>query len=425
MSMDRHKTKKSRPAGWKATLLVCLLILLAGAGLTLFIFSTEPTAQRVGASKETAMLVEVTTGERGTFRPVIKAMGTVVAARDIILSPRVGGRIVHRSPDFDPGGLVEKGEILLCIDPADYEHALRQRRSELSRAEADRDLEMGRQRVARRDFRLLEEDISPENEALVLREPQLQVVQARVESARTAVSRARLDLKRTEIAAPFAAQVLSRLVDLGSQVSPGDELGRLVGLDTYWVEVRVPLAKLSRLSFPDEAGGEGSEVMIRNRTAWPEGSRRTGRIYRLVGSLAEQTRMARVLVEVADPLAHRPESAGLPALILDSFVEAAIRGKEIANVIRLDRDYVRKEDTVWLMEEGKLAIREVEIVFSDDRYAYISDGLSEGDRIVTTNLSTVAEGARLRLEESAAGRKGDGGGNGENDRSGQGGGTVP
>lgn len=423
--MDRHKTKKSRPAGWKATLLVCLLILLAGAGLTLFIFSTEPTAQRVGASKETAMLVEVTGGERGSFRPVIRAMGTVVAARDIVLSPRVGGRIVHRAPDFNPGGLVEKGEILLRIDPADYEHALRRRRSELRRAEADRDLEMGRQRVARRDFRLLDEEISPENEALVLRKPQLRVVQARVESAATAVSRARLDLERTEITAPFAAQVLSRLVDLGSQVSPGDELGRLVGLDTYWVEVRVPLAKLGRLSFPDEAGGEGSEVVIRNRTAWPEGTSRTGRIYRLVGALAEQTRMARVLVEIADPLARRPESTGLPPLILGSFVEAAIRGREIFDVIRLDRDYVRKDDTVWLMEEGKLAIREVEIVFSDARFAYISDGLSADDRIVTTNLSTVAEGARLRVEESASGPDGEGGGDGDNGRSRQGGGSGP
>ncbi|NIR48297.1 efflux transporter periplasmic adaptor subunit, partial [candidate division KSB1 bacterium] len=51
---------------WKKTLLICGIILIAGAALTTLIFFTEPTATRVGATKETAMLVDVTDIERGT-----------------------------------------------------------------------------------------------------------------------------------------------------------------------------------------------------------------------------------------------------------------------------------------------------------------------------------------------------------------------
>jgi hypothetical protein len=77
---------------------------------------------------------------------------------------------------------------------------------------------------------------------------------------------------------PFDAHVLTRQVNIGSQVSPGDEPGRLVGLNTCWVEATVPLSKLRRLSVPDSRGGIGSTVRIRNRTAWPEGVYRTGHL---------------------------------------------------------------------------------------------------------------------------------------------------
>ena len=71
----------------------------------------------------------------------------------------------------------------------------------------------------------------------MLREPQRLAAEARVQSARAAVEQARVDLGRTVIRAPFDAQVLSREVEIGSQVSPGDPLARLVGVDRYWVEI--------------------------------------------------------------------------------------------------------------------------------------------------------------------------------------------
>ncbi len=385
----------------KKTLLLCFGILIAGAAVTLLIFSTEPEASRSGATRETAMLVQVTDAEQGSFNPTVEVMGTVQPSQDINLSPRVSGEIISRNAAFTPGGYVQKGQTLLQIDPADYKTALLQRKSELKQAMADLDIEMGRQDVARQDFEVLgdtlAERLSKQNKSLVLRGPQLESAKSDVQSARAAVQQAELNLQRTTIRAPFNAHILSRNVNVGSQVTPSDNLSRLVGQDTYWVEATVMLSKLRRLSFP-EKGERGAEVRIRNRSAWDPGEYRTGYLYRLVGSLENNTRLARIIIEVPDPRALKPENSDAPAMIIGSFVEANIRADELSDVARLNRDYIRDDDTVWIMEDGKLRIQKTNIVMRDPKYAYIDSGLTAQDKVVTTNLSTVADGAALRLE---------------------------
>lgn len=247
------------------------------------------------------------------------------------------------------------------------------------------------------DYLSLRDSLSEANKSLILRQPQLEAVRSRVESARAAVKQAELDLQRTTVRAPFDAQILSRNVNVGSLVAPGDNLGRLVGMDTYWVEATVPQSKLRWLSFPED-DRSGSDVRIRNRTAWPDSSFRSGELFRLVGALENQSRMARVLISVPDPLAQRSDYSDEPAMMIGSFVEATIKGKELDNVIRLNRDYVRSDETVWTMEDRQLQINDVNILFSDRQYAYISEGLGAEDQVVVTNLATVVEGAPLRLE---------------------------
>ena len=389
-------TQENSYLGWKGTLLVCAVLFLIGAGVIAVIFSTEPTATRSSASRETAMLVDVTEAEKGDFRPVIEVMGTVAPARDIILRPRVSGRIVERSQDFTPGSMVGKGQTLLRIDPKDYKNALEQRKSELRQAKADLNIERGKQDVSQSDYQTLDKALPAEKRALVLRQPQMNSTLARVNSARAAVDQARLELKRTSVEAPFDAHIISRNANTGSQVSAGENLARLVGVDTYWVEATVPVSKLSRISFPSQDGEEGAKVKIRDRAAWGEGQFRQGRVYKFVGSLEDRTRMARVLVSVDDPLAL--DSPDKPVMIIGAYVQARIRAGVIRDSIRLSRDYVRKGDTVWVMQQGELEVRDVDISFRDKEYAYIKSGLEDGEKVVTTKLSTVVNGTKLRLK---------------------------
>jgi hypothetical protein len=108
--------------------------------------------------------------------------------------------------------------------------------------------------------------------------------------------------------------------------------------------------------------------------------------------------MAEILVEIPDPLARTEKHRDQPRLLIDAPVKVWFDGRKIPDAVRLPREYVRDDETVWVMEEGKLDLRNVDVARRDATYAYIRAGLSESDRVVTTKLTTVTDGAALRTE---------------------------
>jgi RND family efflux transporter MFP subunit len=383
--------------GVVTTLLVCGILVLVGAGLTAVVFWTQPGTTRGDRPEQMAMLVDVTRPDSGTFRPRIEAMGTVRPAQDVNLRPRVGGEITRRYDRFTAGGYVEKGDTIIKIDQSDYLNTLQQRRSAYRQAKSQLEIEQGQQEVAREEFELLDEEVPDGNRALVLRKPQLNSARAEVKSARAALEQARLDLRRTTVQAPFDAHILSRNVSLGSQVSAGENLGRFVGLDKFWIDATISVDKLRYLSIPDTPGGDGARVRVENSGSWATGEHRVGELSQLIGQLDSQARMARVRVAVRDPMVRDVDDMDSPPLVIGSYVRTIMQGSAIENVARIDRDYVREDQTVWLMEDGELAIESVDVVFQDRNHAYIREGLSGGDRVVTSSLTTVVEGTELRL----------------------------
>ena len=414
-------------------IVICAAILVGAYYSVVIINRTEPTAEKINATRKSMALVDTITVKRGTYNPKLVVLGTVQPAQDIMLSPRVGGQVLKVSPKFAPGGMIKKGDLLLEIDPADFKNALSIAKSELKKAEASEKIELARKQLAEKELTMLEASssgsIDGTNRALVLREPQIDSIQADIESANAAIARAQLNLDRTKVYAPFDAQVLSRLANVGSQVGPGDELGRLIGLDEYWIMAAVPVRNLRWVEFPDptsiddsemykEQGVEisadgidvareqeaknieqnGSKVTLRDPNAWGSDAERAGFVARMIGTLDQQTRLARVLITVSDPLGQKSNQ---PPLILDTLLETEIEGRAIENVFRLQRQYVHDEDTVWVMADNKLEIRKCDVEFRDARYAYIKSGLEDGDAIVITTLATVADGVGLRKRSEA------------------------
>ena len=93
--------------------------------------------------------------------------------------------------------------------------------------------------------------------------------------------------------------------------------------------------------------------------------------------------------------------------MIGTFVEVNLQAEPVANVVRLNRDFIRSNKTVWVMKDEKLEIREVNILLTDDEYAYIKDGLEDGEEVVVTDLSTVSNGVGLRTEKAKAKEKKD------------------
>ena len=356
-----------------------LTILLASAWATWRVIESAPQVERRGRGEREAILVQVETVHAEDRTVTVEAMGTVRAARSIALTPRVGGTVIEVAPEFMPGGFFAEGEVMLQLDPTDYQLAVQQREAEVEKARSALDIERGQQEIARQEFEMLGAEIPEESRELVLRQPQLRSAQASLAAAENALRQARLDLERTTVRAPFNAVVLTRGVELGSQAGPSTVLAELADADRFWIYLSVPIDDLNLLDIPRTAGERGSPVRLINRHAWPEGVVREGTVLRLSSSLSRDSRLAELIVEVEDPLARDPRNAHLPPLLLNDYLSAEITGRRFAGVIPVDRRHVREGDVVWVMNaENRLEIRPVEIIYRGREEVLIASGLTAG-----------------------------------------------
>lgn len=421
-------------------MVILAVAILAGAGAVCYYWLAHRPKARRRPPRPRATLVEVSRVHLCEEQIIVSAMGTVVPAKSIELASRVGGQVISVSPEFIPGGMFKAGDTLLRIDPQDYALAVRQRQAELQRRQAELEqrsaqitqcqteidkaqsnltLELARQSVARREYELLGETIRSEDEALVLRKPQLKAAKATCAAAEAAkrsaeagikmtlaskaaaeaaLDKAELDLNRTTIRAPFDAVIQSRFVELGSQVSPNQRLATLVGTSEFWVKVSVPVDELKWIHIPGFNAERGSRVRVRYDSAWGPEAFRLGTVKRLTTNLEPHGRMAVLLVSVKDPLDTKVEPSRRHPLLLGSYVRAEIEGRFLPNVVRIPRTALHEGENVWLMKSDRtLEIRPVRIAWSGNDYVLVNQGLKEGERLITSDLAAPVEGMLLRI----------------------------
>jgi len=376
-------------------------ILAIGIAIATFITLTPPKAPKQRPVK-TAPYVQVETVRKSVETVVISAMGTVIPAREIVLQSRVTGEIIATHPEFIEGGLLKAGEEILRIDPKDYELAVETKQSSLINARSELKMELGHQDVAEREWELLNGDNPGKSldAELALRKPHLEKAKANMAAAEADLKQAKLDLSRTVITAPFNAILRSKNADIGSQVSPQDHLADLVGTDEYWIQASVPLDRLQWIVIPRVAEEKGSFVRIMPSTGLQENHNRTGTVIKLQSDLETEGRMARLLISVTDPLdLTRPELMRSPFLIGD-FIKIEIEGRSVDNVIRIPRIALRDNVNVWVVgEDGTLDIRIVNWLWRDKETVFVQSSLSDGERIIISDLATPVAGMPLRIKK--------------------------
>ncbi len=382
--------------GFLVKLFIPIMIIAAATTFFVVQMKTRPLAKRT-PPKSLAKKVQVHTVNHTQVRVVVEDIqGPVIPAQAVTLSPQVSGLIVTLSPDVIPGGIVSRGQDLLGIEASDYRLAVQQRQSDVAQARLKLELERGNQTIARQEYEMLNEEISEEDRALVLREPHLVEAQASLEAAQAAVRRAELDLSRCEVAAPFNAVVQEKQIDLGTRVSPGSSLISLVGTDEYWVAASVPVRKLRWIKAPSGQDGSGSRVKIYDPDSWGPGLSREGVVIRLLSDIEQEGLMARLLVSIKDPLALKPENKGKPVVLLGSRVDVEIQGEILESVIPLQREWLRSGDYVWLMtEDNALKIQPVETSFRGKEQVCVVSGLADGQQVVLTDIAAPVEGMPL------------------------------
>jgi RND family efflux transporter MFP subunit len=396
----KGKPRRSRGTliGGSLKILLSVLIVTGAVAIYRHQINTSPRAGRMKPPRQ-AKLVQVIPVLKEGCNTTVKGNGLVMPAQQVTLHPQVIGKIVEVSPDVVPGGYVQAGQKLMAIDHRDYEIQVRQRQSEVARAVKDLKVEQGNQAVAKQEYKILDEVITDEDRELVLREPQLLSAQAARESAQAALEKAKLDLARCDIVAPFNAVIQQKHTDLGASVTTNSQLVTLIGTDEAWIEAKVFANQLKWLDIPKRNGDSGANVTIRNNGVWGEDRFRTGRVICLLGEVETQGRLARLLVTVDDPFCLKPQNQNLPQLLMGSYISAEIEGRTLSDVFPIQRSHLRDNDTVWIMDDdGQLEIRQVQIVFRGPDRVYVNEGLAENEKLVVTDIAAPVAGMPLRVD---------------------------
>ncbi|QSX36383.1 efflux RND transporter periplasmic adaptor subunit [Shewanella sedimentimangrovi] len=366
---------------------VLILIAFVLLAKLLMFTKTEPEQK---ADEAPVPIVDVTQIQQQTLSLNLPSYGVVSPKYKTQLVTEVKGRLLSISNNFVAGGIVTKGEELAVIEPSDYEADLMQAEASLAQATAALNEEIARGEVAKIEFKGYDKGMPPE---LGLRIPQLKKEQANVKYAEAAMARAKRNLERTVIRAPFDGIIKSRNVDLGQYVTLGTNLGELY--DTAIAEVRLPLAN-DDLAYLESVENPDTEVTLSASLAGKD-IEWAGTIVRSENMIDEANRMVYLVAEVKDPYLRAHKAAGQLPLKYGSFVNATIKGRTVAGIVKLPRHIVRNDTVAVVRADNTLEIRQVNVVRSDAEFAYVKDSLKDGERISLTSLNNMATGQLVKV----------------------------
>ena len=370
-------------------LLIVIVAIVVAAGM---IMSKKPPEKNEVEQK--AFLVNASPVEMQDLNFVVKSQGTVQPKIETVLSAQVSGKVVSVSDAFIEGGMFLKGDVLMQLEQDDFITDLKSAEAELARATAALEEEQARGKVAAEEWRTVKTSVAPE---LGLRKPQLAKEMANVRAAEAQLERAKRNLQRTTITAPYDGLVKSRNVDLGQFVSTGSQIGMIYS--TGKAEVRMPLSDndLAYLQLPGQSEGDIA-VTLRAKVAGKEVSWQ-GVLARDEGVLDSQRRVIYAIAEVADPYL-RTNGLHNVQLKFGRFVQAEIVGNRGENIVVLPRNVLRLDGTVLIVDpQRKLTIRSVQVQRADEKFVYINSGLEAGELVVTSAVPNPYDGMLVRLPE--------------------------
>jgi RND family efflux transporter MFP subunit len=331
-----------------------LAVVVAVVGLALLL-STSLRPDATGpssAAPATDVAVSIVTPIATPFSPLVELNGVVQSRTVTRIIPQVSGRVVNVSPDFRPGASVARGDVLFVIDPSDYRLAVERTLAEIA--------------VARSDLARLEAEAAAEREIwqgqfpnrkipdLIARVPQIAAAKARIQSGEAARQAAELSLSRTTVRAPFDARILDTQLDVGQVVNSNAAIGTMFSIDS--LEIAVPVsAEQRKLIGP--VSGQPASVIVPSAGAGVI----NGRLARASAALDERTRLGTLYVATDNP----------ELLTAGEFVTVTIKGQDMPDSYRVPAAALTSRDRLWVVEDGQLAGRTVEVLGREAEMAVV------------------------------------------------------
>ncbi|MCX7068603.1 MAG: efflux RND transporter periplasmic adaptor subunit [Methylococcales bacterium] len=370
-------------------ILPIILLALGGAGAYALI-ATKPVLEPEKPI-DTIPVVSVITVQPETLQLNVASQGVIKPRHELELSTEVSGKVLYLHPNFVTGGFFNHDEVLVRIDPRDYDAAIVQAQAQIAEAKRLLATEQAQAEQAKTEWQALGKG---QPSVLAMREPQLAEAHAKLKAAESTLIQANNRRSRCEIHALFAGRFTSKTVSLGQIIQTGEKLARLYATDI--AEVRLPVA-LEQLAYLDITLNEKTKqnpVKV-TLTAQLAGVNQTwqAHIVRTEGMVDENTGVLYLVAEV--------QQKDQAPLLNGLFVQADIQGKTLDNIFALPQQAINAAHTVLIVDKDQhLHSRQLEVLRSEDSRVLIQQGLQAGERIITAGIDLPIEGMTVQVEQT-------------------------
>jgi membrane fusion protein, multidrug efflux system len=344
--------------------------------------SAEP--QQGQPTGQAPIVVSVTPVKRADFPVVLQSIGQVQAYNTVLVRARVDGQIVKIA--FQEGQMVKQGDLLAQIDPRPFQAALDQAVAKKSQDEANlanAKLDLARySTLAKQDF-ATKQQLDTQN-ALVL-----QLI-ASIAADAAAIDAAKTQLDYTTIRAPISGRAGFRLIDEGNLVNAGQQTGivSIAQLQPISVIFAEPQEYVNRINEKLAAGSPEVTVMDADGHKLAAGR---------LSISDNQVELATGTIRLKAEFDNK-DNALWPGLAVTTGLKLGV-DKDVLIVPTEVVQHGEKGLYVFIVDEQNRAeVRQVEVAHQDTATAVISDGVKEGDRVVTSGQFLLRPGSIVSID---------------------------
>lgn len=418
-----------------------------GLGVAAWLISTAEPPTRIEES-ERSVVARTMTAEVTSLRTAVRGYGNVQAARNWEAVAEVAGTVVWRHPDLDTGNIVTEGTTVLRIDPTAYELAIAQAESDLAALQADvaqlavdeantgRLLTLEEERLTlaeselARTRDLAERGVAARSTLDTQERTTLQVrrgveelrnanalipsrrarLDAQVARTNAVLDRARRDLAKTEIVAPFDLRVSKVHVERHQFVGTGQTLVSADDIGRVEIIAQIPVESFRRLlgtavngtrMTPANMSERFETVTAEVRLVSDPSQIWAGRLVRVESALDPQARSVPAVVAVDDPYAGANPPLRLP-LVPNMYVEVVLTGPERGSQVIVPDSAVHEGNIVYIRDdEGRLELRTVSVDWRQAGMAALKDGVAAGEEVILDDLMPAIPGMIVRPVEGS------------------------
>ncbi|MGH6760810.1 MAG: efflux RND transporter periplasmic adaptor subunit [Phyllobacterium sp.] len=329
------------------------------------------------------------TAEPVDFAATIRLPGRIKASTIAEVRPQVSGILQTRL--FEEGASVKVGDPLYQIESVTYSAAVAAAAAAVAQAQANYDLAVLEADRAKNLLSSKTGSAANRDKAVATQS----AAEAALQMAKAQLSSAEIDLDRTTVRAPVAGVIGLSQTTTGALLSAQQTtpLATIRTLDPVYVDVTLSANDLLNWNVSPEqreAMTHASATMILpNRQVYEA----KGEIKAAEPQVEPTTGM--VTLRVSFP---NPDHKLLPGL----YVEAELPQSVTKDAVLVPQNAVMRDAkggaSVWIVEDGKIAVRELTVVTADGNRWVTTGGLKAGEAIVVSGFQKAAPGAEVQIE---------------------------